>query len=150
MNMMTLLFGFRGGIERVPFVVGLAGVGVVFIAGLRGAEAALPWMAQVLAPRGINAGLALNVIWSALWVGAVWAALALIAKRLRAVGRSPWWGPAGILPFVALAQINDAIFLVSRSIVLPSALEGVIIIAAGAITLWIVQETAVRLGRSQN
>ena len=144
MSWLRLLFGFGGRIRRMPFLVGLIAVGLAFVAGIEASEAALPWMAQVLAPRGINAGLALNVIWSLVWLLAVWPALALTTKRLRACKLPVWWAAAAILPPVALAQINDAIFLVSRTLTLPTALQYTILAASGAVALWVLYQTVLR------
>lgn len=143
MNVLRLLFGFGGRIGRTTFVVCLVGVGIALVVGLRAAEAALPWMARFLAPRGINAGLALNVIWSLVWLLAVWAALALVARRLATCRRSGWWAAAAILPPVALAQINDAIFLVSRSFTLPALVQYALLAASGVVALWVLYETVV-------
>ena len=144
MHWLRLLFGFGGRIGRVPFLAGLIAVGIAFVIGIEAAEAALPWMARVLAPRGINAGLALNVIWSLVWLLAVWAALALSIKRLLTCGMSGWWAAAAILPPVALAQLNDAIFLVSRSVTLPAVVQYAILAASGAVALWVLYETVMR------
>jgi uncharacterized membrane protein YhaH (DUF805 family) len=104
-------------------------------------------MAALLAPRGINAALVLNAIQAVLGGIAVWAALALAAKRLHDRGRSGWWGAAAILPLVALAILNDALFLVTRTIVLPAALQLVILVACGALGVWVLVEAAVLSGR---
>lgn len=135
-----LLFGLHGAVGRVPFLVGVVGAVLAFALGIHGSERLLPWLAEVLAPRGINAGFALNAIWTALSALLVWALSALIAKRLRAVGRSPWWAPAAVVPLAILALLNDAIFLVSKSLVLPSALNGALLIGAAALTLWVVAQ----------
>jgi uncharacterized membrane protein YhaH (DUF805 family) len=135
-----IVFGFHGALDRLPFVGGLAGVLALFVAGIRGSEMLLPWMAEVLAPRGINAGFALNAIWSVLALLLVWALTALLAKRLRAVGRSWWWAPVAVAPLVVLALINDAIFLVSRSFALPGWLNGLLLAAAVGVALWVLVE----------
>lgn len=140
MRWLSLLFGFRGGLERGPFVVSLAAVAVAFWLGVQGSLAALPWMAEVLAPRGINAAFALNAIWLALGVVFCWTSAALLAKRLRTRGRSPWWAAAAIAPPAVLALLNDAIFLVSRKLPLPASLNLLVIGVAGVVALGIVAE----------
>ena len=149
MHVAHMLFGFSGCLGRTPFVICLAAVAAVFVVGIEGSEAALPWMAQVLAPRGVNAGLALNMIWSLLWLFVVWSALALAVKRLADRDRSGWWAAAGILPLAALAVLNDAIFLVSRSFTLPGAVQGVVLAGSGAIALWVVYETLLPPARAR-
>ena len=133
MNQLQILFGFQGRIGRAPFAIGLAAIGAGFWLGIQGSLAALPWLAGMLAPRGINAGFALNAIWSVLTILLVWSLLALGAKRLRDRGHSPWWAAAAVLPLEALALLNDAIFLVSRVIALPRPLEWAILLVAGGI-----------------
>ncbi len=100
-------------------------------------DAALPWMAEVLAPRGINAGFALNLVWLAAGIAYAAAMMWLIAARLRDAGRSPSWAPAAVLPLSALALLNDAIFLVSRSVVLPPLVNRGLILAAAALAAWV-------------
>lgn len=135
MSPWRVLFGFDGAISRGPFIAAILGASLAFLLGVHATELLLPWMAEVLAPRGINAGFALNGIWSALGLMVVWALMALLAKRLRAVGRSPWWAPAAVLPLAILALTNDAIFLVSRSFALPGWLNWLLLVAGIAIAL---------------
>lgn len=142
MNWLHVVFGYGGRIGRLPFAIGLIGSALAFYAGVQGSDAALPWLAQVLAPRGINAGFALNLIWSLLGLLLVWSLSALGAKRLRDRRRSPWWAPAAVLPLAALALLNDAIFLVSRSMVLPVALQWLVLAIAGGIGVWVLFESA--------
>lgn len=137
MSLLRLQFGFAGRIGKVPFAIGAIAAAIVFQLGIQASLAALPWLAQVLAPRGINAGLALNAIWLGLGVLLVWSMTALGAKRLRSTGYSPWWAAAAVLPLAVLALINDAIFLVSRTIVLPAAVQWLILGISGAIALWV-------------
>lgn len=141
MRLIRLLFSPHGVIGRVPFLLALLAIAALFALGIQTSLAALPWLAQVLSPRGINAGFALNTIWSILGLGLVWSSIALTAKRLRARGRWPWWGAAAIIPLAALALRNDAIFLVSRSVVVPVALQIAIAVIAGAIGLWVLIES---------
>jgi uncharacterized membrane protein YhaH (DUF805 family) len=146
MSTLHLLFGFEGRIGRPTFIVAfLTTVAAVALAIYLG-ELSLPAMAALLAPRGINAALVLNAIQAVLGGIAVWAALALAAKRLHDRGRSGWWGAAAILPLVALAILNDALFLVTRTIVLPAALQLVILVACGALGVWVLVEAAVLSG----
>ena len=139
-----LFFGFHGRIGQLPFAVGLAAVVAMFALGIQGSLAALPWLAEVLAPRGINAGFALNAIWSLLTILLVWSLLALGAKRLRDRGHSPWWAAAAVLPLQALALLNDAIFLVSRAITLPRPVEWAVLLIAGGIGIWVLWECLLR------
>lgn len=140
MNWFHVLFGFGGRIGRIPFAIGIIGAAVAMYLGVQGSLAALPWLAAVLAPRGINAGFALNLIWSGLGILLVWCLIALGAKRLRDRGRSPWWAAAAVLPLAALALLNDAIFLVSRSLVLPLPLQWVVMAIAGGVGVWVLVE----------
>ena len=130
-------FSHRGVIGRVPFGVGVTTAAIVFWLGIRGSEAALPWLAEVLAPRGINAGLALNLIWLALGAALMWSLMALTARRLRDRGRSPWLAVAAVLPLGVLALVNDAIFLVSKSFVLPALVNRALLIGCGAVALFV-------------
>ena len=129
-----------GHIGRGAFAIGIVLSTTLFWLGIRGSEAALPWMAEMLAPRGINAGLVLNVIWLALGALLVGALIALAASRLRQRNRSPWWAVAAVVPLAVLALLNDAIFLVSRSFVLPMLLSWTLLLAAGAVALWVLAE----------
>lgn len=142
MGILILLFGVSGRTRREPFAIALAGVLIAFWLGVRLSEAALPWMARILAPRGINAGLALNMIWLALGVLATWSSTALIAKRLRDRGRPGWWAVALAPPLAILALLNDAIFLVSRSFVMPSAITTIGLVCIAAIGGWLLWECA--------
>lgn len=129
--------GTGGRLERGGFIFGLVLATALFWLGIRGSEAALPWLAEMLAPRGINAGFALNLIWLALGALLVGALIVLSALRLRQRSRSAWWAVAAVVPLAVLALINDAIFLVSRSFVLPSLLNWALLLAAGAVALWV-------------
>src|SRR5262249_46854910 len=129
-----------GRIDRRAFAVGLGGVLLAFYVGVRAADAALPWMAEKLAPRGINAAFVVNAIWSMLGLLLVWSLIALGAKRLRDRGRSPWWSVAAVLPLAMLALLNDAIFLVSKSFAMPSTLNWAVLLVAGGIGLWLLWE----------
>ncbi len=135
-----ILFGTSGRIGRLPFAIGLVASVALFWLGVRGSLAALPWMAEVLAPHGINAGFALNAIWLTLGMLLVWALIALGAKRLRDRNRSPWWIVVVVLPLAALVLANDAIFLVSRSFSVPKWLQWVLLADSGLIGLWVLLE----------
>ena len=147
MSTLHLLFGFQGRIGRPPFIAGLLATAAAFLLGIYLSEQSLPAMATALAPRGINAAVVLNAIQALIGFIAVWAALALMAKRLHDRGRSGWWGAAALLPLVALALLNDALFLASRTIVLPTGLQLAILLAFGALGVWVLVETAVLPGR---
>lgn len=147
MSTLHLLFGFEGRIGRVPFTLALLATAAVFALGIYLSDQSLPAMATLLAPHGINAAFVLNGIWALLGLIAVWAALALTAKRLHDRGRSGWWGAAAILPLVALAILNDALFLVSKTIVLPAAVQYAILAASAAVGAWVLVETLVLPGR---
>jgi len=134
---MGRMLGTNGRIGRGAFAASIVLAAALFWLGIRGSEAALPWLAEVLAPRGINAGLALNVIWLALGVLFVSTLIVLGANRLRQRNRSPWWAVAAVVPLAALALVNDAIFLVSKSLVLPPALNVALLIASGIAALWV-------------
>lgn len=142
MRFLSLLLGFSGRCQRRPFALALAAVLVAFWLGIRGTEAALPWMAQLLAPRGINAGLALNMLWLLIGALAVWSTSALIAKRLHDRGRSGWWAVALAPPLAIFALLNDAVFLVSRSFVMPPAITMLALAGIAALGAWIIWECA--------
>lgn len=146
MTILGDLFAFTGRIGRLRFAIGSLVIAGVLVAGIQLSLAALPWMAEVLAPRGINAGFALNAIWSLLGLISVWSLSALGAKRLRDIGRSPWWAPAAVVPLAVIALINDAIFLVSRAFALPQPVQWVILAVAGGIGLWVLAEGLLRAG----
>lgn len=110
-------------------------------------DASLPWMAEVLAPRGINAGFALNLIWLSAGVAFVAALMWLIAARLRDADVSLGWAPAAVLPLAALTILNDAIFLVSRTFVLPPLVNRGLILAAAAVAAWVLFQCLVRPSR---
>ncbi len=135
-----ILFGTGGRIGRATFAVGLVAAIALFWLGIHASLAALPWMAEILAPQGINAGFALNAIWLALGLLLVWSLIALGAKRLRDRNRSPWWIVVVVVPLAALALLNDAIFLVSRSFTLPKWVQWVVLIDSGLIGVWVLLE----------
>jgi uncharacterized membrane protein YhaH (DUF805 family) len=147
MSTLHLLFGFRGRIGRTPFVLALLATIVASVVLIQAGELSLPAMATVLAPRGINAALVLNAVDGLIGAVAIWIALALIAKRLHDRGRSGWWGAAALLPLVGLALLNDALFLASRTIVLPGTVQLAVLIPAAALGIWVLVETAVLPGR---
>ena len=140
MQVLQVLFGFAGRIGRPAFAIGLVTVLVAFVLGIQGSLAALPWMAEILAPQGINAGFALNSAWCLLGLLLIWSLLALGGKRLRDRGHSPWWAAAAVLPTAVVALLNDAIFLVSRAVTLPSASSWIVLGSAGAIGVWVLYE----------
>lgn len=139
-RLLWVLFGWSGRIGRAPFALGLVALAAMFWLGIRGSLAALPLMAELLAPHGINAGFALNAIWLALGALLVWGLLALGAKRMRDRGHSVWWIVVVVLPLAALALANDAIFLVSRSFEVPRLLQIALLVDSCVIGLWILIE----------
>ncbi len=149
MSTLHLLFGFKGRIGRAPFILALSATAVAFVLLIQAGELSLPAMAAVLAPRGINAALVLNAIEGLIAATAIWIALALIAKRLHDRGRSGWWGAAVILPLTALATLNDALFLASRTIVLPGTVQLAVLVPAAALGVWVLVETALLPGRER-
>jgi uncharacterized membrane protein YhaH (DUF805 family) len=150
MRWLSIPFSIKSSIGRGDFAIALVAACALFWLGIQVSTAALSWMAEVLAPRGVNAGFALNLIWLALGVVLVWCLMALTAKRLRDIGRSPWWAVAGVVPLGVLALLNDAIFLVSRSFVLPAVLNWALLIGAGGIALWVLSESLLRPSRHQS
>ena len=82
--------------------------------------AALPWMASILAPRGINAGLALNLVWLVAGMAACAVLVVLMARRLSAVGAPVWPAPAVVGLLAALLPAWRAF----RSEVAPVLAEG--------------------------
>ncbi|HXF52702.1 MAG TPA: DUF805 domain-containing protein [Hyphomicrobiaceae bacterium] len=146
MSAFRFLFGFEGRIGRRPFLLGLLATVAAFAAGIHLSEQSLPWMAEIFAPRGINAAFVLHAIWTLLAVVAGWTVLALTAKRLHDRGRSGWWGALALLPLAALAVLNDALFLASRTIAVPSGLQLAVLLAAGVLGLWVLFETLILPG----
>ncbi len=140
MRQLWILFGLDGRIGRAAFGLGIVTAAALFVLLVRGSLSALPLMAEVLAPHGINAGFALNAIWSLAGFLLVWSLIAVTAKRLRDRGRSPWWGVVVVLPLAALVLINDAIFLVSRSFTLPPQIQWALFIDSAVIGLWVLAE----------
>lgn len=147
MRQLRILFGLGGRIDREDFAGGLATVLFAFWLGVQGSSAALPLMAEWLAPLGINAGFALNAIWSVLGLLFMWCSIALGAKRLRDRGRSPWWIVVVVVPLAALAVLNDQIFLVSRHFTLAREVQIAGAIASALIGLWIIFEGLLLPGR---
>ena len=147
MSTLHLLFGFQGRIGRPPFIAAMLATAAAFLLAIYLSEQSLPAMAAALAPRGINAALVLNAIQALIGFFALWAVLALTAKRLHDRGHSGWWGAAAFLPLVALAILNDVLFLASRMIVLPTGLQLAILLAFGALGIWVLVEAAVLPGR---
>lgn len=137
MGRLADLLGFSGTIRRWPFFAALDGAALVFWLTIEASLAFLPTMAAWLAPRGINAAFALNAIWLLLGLAFCWLAAALIAKRLRARGRSPWLAAAVVIPPAILALLNDAIFLVSRTFTVPAPINKALIVMAAAVAMGI-------------
>ena len=124
-------------IGRAAFASGVFGAALVFWLLVELSLAALPWMAEVLSPRGINAAFALNAIWLVLGVILAWSLIALAANRLRDAGDWPWWGALSVAPLAILALLNDAIFLVSRSFVVPYWANVAGLVVFGGIAAWV-------------
>jgi uncharacterized membrane protein YhaH (DUF805 family) len=150
MNPFWWLFGVRGRIGPVAFVIGAALIVGLFLAAIEYSSAALPQMAEVLAPQGINAAFALNAIWVASGLIAIWAIIALTAKRLRDREHWPWWGALALVPLVGEALINDAVFLISRLVTVPRPLQYAIISACGIIAVCVVVECLLPGRRSES
>jgi len=141
MSLAQILFGFRGTLSRQAYVACLAGVAVVVLTIIALSAASLETLAAITAPRGFNAAFVLNALWTVVGLVAVWSILALMSKRLAQRGRSGWWAAAAVLPLVAIALLNDAIFLVSRSMSLPASLEYAVLGASSLLLLWVLVET---------
>jgi len=146
MRPLHLLFGFRGRLERTPFVIAFLSVVAGFWALRQLAMASLPWLGSIFGPRGINAGFILNGILAVLWVAGVWIVLALLSKRLHDRGHPGWWAALAVLPLVALVMLNDEIVLVSSRFVLPSMVQQGILVGAGIFAAWVVVQTLVLPG----
>lgn len=141
MSLTHLLFGFRGTLSRQPYVAGLAGVLTASLTIIALSGASLETLATITAPHGFNAAFVLNALWTVVGLVAVWSTLALMTKRLAQRGRSGWWAAAAVLPLVAIALLNDAIFLVSRSMSPPASLEYAVLGASSILLLWVLVET---------
>ena len=140
MSAWHVMLGFSGRIGRVTFAIGLIAAILLFALGIQLSLMALPTMAEWLAPQGINAGLVLNFIWCVLGLLLMWSLIALGAKRLRDRGRPVWWIVVVVVPLAALAVINDAIFLVSRTFTLPRYVQLGALLASGLIGVWVLAE----------
>ena len=140
MRPLWILFGLGGRIARPEFAAGLAAAVLAFWVGITFSAAALPWMAELLAPHGINAGFALNAIWLTMGAVFVWSAIALGAKRLRDRSRSPWWIVVVVVPLAALALLNDAVFLLSKRLFVPPQVQVALLIDSCLIGLWVLFE----------
>lgn len=147
MNPFWWLFGFGGRIGRTAFVLGLVVVAALFWAAVHYSLAALPQMSDVLAPRGINAAFALNAIWLGAGALALWALIALTAKRLRDREHWPWWGVLAFVPLAAELILNDWVFLASRYVKLPQAAQFAIVAAAGIAAICVLVECLLLAGR---
>ena len=135
-----LFFSFFGTIGRPQFLGGLISSLILSALAVWASLAALPWLASQLAPRGINAAFVLNGIWAAVFIFAVWSLSAVSAKRLRGVHRWPWWGALSALGFAVLILANDYLFLASRYITVPAALQNAIAAVATGVGLWVVYQ----------
>ena len=143
MGPLHVMLGFSGRIGRGAFAFGLIVAAALFVLGIRVSTLRCPSVAEVLAPHGINAGLALNAFWSVVGPMLVWSLIALGAKRLRDRGRSPWWVVVVVLPLAALTFANDAIFLVSRYFVVQREVQLAVLIELVLIGLWVLAECLV-------
>lgn len=147
MNPFWWLFGFSGRIGRLSYLVGVLLVcGLSYLAVVQ-ALAALPAMAEVLAPQGINAAFALNTIWLTSGALALWSICALSAKRLCDRGHWPGWGALALVPLAGLALLNDAVFLASRSVQLPQPLQLAILSACTIVLAGVLFECVLMPGR---
>lgn len=148
MNPLWLLFGFGGRIGRVAFLFGLALTVGLFAAAIHYSRDALPQMAEVLAPHGINAAFALNAIWLAASLLTLWALIGLTAKRLADRGHWRWWGAVAAVPAAGLLLINDAIFLLSRVIKLPGPAQNALVAACAIVAICVAVECLLMPGRN--
>lgn len=140
MNPFWWLFGLGGRIGRGAFLLGVIVAAALFWAAIHYSLAALPQMAEVLAPKGINAAFALNTIWIVAGVLLLWSLIALTAKRLRHRGQWPWWGALGFPPLAAELLLNDWVFLASRYVKVPAPLQYAIVASAGIVALCVLVE----------
>lgn len=108
---------------RIGFGIGLALACGVWWLGLTLSERALPAMARLSNPHGLNAGLALNAIWIVLDLAFVTAVVRLLSARLRDLDWStlPAYVTGALL--IAGAILTDQVFLWRRYLPLPAGLD---------------------------
>ena len=83
--MLHMLFGFDGRIDRGKFWTGMV---LIFVASIIGLGLIAIGHPGAIVPAVM------------VFIGAVWASLALYVKRLHDVGRSGWWVLVGLIPYI--------------------------------------------------
>lgn len=106
---------------RRPFAIALAALTAGFLAAWNAAEAALPALARLLNPHGVNAGLALNGILLALLATFLTVLLILLRQRLQDAAASRWIGAVVVIGLLAWAILADWVFLWSHRVPLAAA-----------------------------
>lgn len=89
MRVLLQVLRFAGQLARPAFAIFFAAVALAHLLTAHALLAALPVLAGLFNPLGINAGLALNASWLATGLLAGWLLVAAMAARLRDAGRSP-------------------------------------------------------------
>ena len=140
MGLRWILFGLAGRIGRAQFAMGLVAAGAVFALVVWGAQAAMPWLEEPLAQFGVNAGLAINMLWSAMTVLLAWVLMALCVKRMRDRGLSVWWAVVVVLPLAALELVNNTLVLAAMSEWVPRQVQWPLTIASCLFGLWVLTE----------
>ena len=96
---------------RLRFLVSVVFAVAVAIAAVRSSFALLEPLAALLAPHGINAGTAQNVM----IIGGCGLALLILwsatHSRLSDLGESPIWAPAVLVPPAALLLVDGPLFI---------------------------------------
>lgn len=135
-------------IDPGTFRIGAALATAAFAGVVTASERALPWLAEVLAPRGINAGLALNAIW--LTAGLAYAVVMgwLLTGRLRDARHPVWWGWASMAALAAVVLASDTVFLVSRSYPALAWIAGHLAIPVAGLAAAVVSTAALAASRS--
>ena len=131
-------------IGRITFAAGLAAATASLWLGLAASERALPALARLLNPYGVNAGIALNAIWLALGATYLVVAALLLVRRLRDAGRPPLHSLAGLLAVVVWSASTDQIFLWRHRLPLPDGWDVPLSLLCGAAVAWVLLECLLR------
>lgn len=102
MRTVVQVLSFAGRLERLHFLALLAACGLAYLATTNALFAALPALAALTGPMGVNAGFVLNGLWLVCGLLCGWTVLAVTAARLRS---------AGSFPILASGMIPGIVFL---------------------------------------
>lgn len=106
----------------------------------------LPAMAEVLAPRGINAGTAQNTIIIVAGVIGAWLLLTAFLRRLRTVGELTIFAWIAIVPPALVLLVDGPVFL-RPLLPMPELLRSGVYFVSAGIAVWIFVTGLVRSTR---